>query len=349
MKRSEFLRLAVVAPWWLRHAVAGGGTGSLPDPRPAAVAWLLKQQSADGAWRSDTYGAFRDGRVLTPVVLRALAREKVVTTTNQHGRHMLLDLRATPCQRGGRWLLDHRDTLFDEYPVHLASAILEAAPSILGLEPLAILAKERLLALQCPRTGGWSYATTAPPATGPLPPMQQANLAATVMALDGLRAAGVPASEERNQKILPFLHGCQNFGDTSFDDGGFFQMPDDPARNKAGIAGTDAAGRTRYRSYASATADGLRALRLCGEGAESPRVKAAVSWLQRFPDRTPADLKYYTARSLAKAGCLPAATAHQLAAEQQPDGSWRNPAGEMREDCPVVATALVLEALAASP
>lgn len=34
-----------------------------------------------------------------------------------------------------------------------------------------------------------------------------------------------------------------------------------------------------------------------------------------------------------------------VAAVQKHDGSWMNPAGEMREDCPVVATALALEAL----
>jgi hypothetical protein len=34
-----------------------------------------------------------------------------------------------------------------------------------------------------------------------------------------------------------------------------------------------------------------------------------------------------------------------LEAAQGKDGSWRNPAAEMREDCPVVATALAVEAL----
>jgi hypothetical protein len=331
MKRADFLRLAVVAPWALRHVVAGGGTGMLPDPRSAAVAWLLQQQSGDGAWRSDAYGAFRDGRALTPVVLRALAGERPAEAA---------------CKSACKWLLENRATLFEEYPVHLASAILESSVHFPDLKPLAVAAKERLLELQCPGTGGWSYATVPPPPSGELSPMQQPNLAATVMAIDGLRAAGLRADDPVLRKSLAFVQTCQNHGDAKFDDGGFFQMADDPARNKAGIAGIDDEGKTRYKSYTSATADGLRALLLCGESPDSPRVRTATEWLQKSPHRGPADLKYYTARSLAKAGHLCPTHRSQLVAGQATDGSFRNPAGEMREDCPLVATALMVEALA---
>jgi hypothetical protein len=331
MKRADFLRLAVVAPWALRHVVAGGGTGTLPDPRSAAVAWLLNQQSGDGTWRSDAYGAFRDGRPLTPLVLRALAVERSAKAA---------------CRSACKWLLENRATLFEEYPVHLASAVLESAVHLPDLRPLADAAKHRLLELQCPGSGGWSYATIPPPASGELSPMQQPNLAATAMAIDGLRPAGMRAEDPVLQKALGFVLTCQNHGDGKFDDGGFFQMADDPARNKAGIAGTDREGKTRYKSYASATADGLRALLLCGENEASPRVRTAKEWLRKHPNQGPADLKYYTARSLAKSGHLSPALQSELVAGQATDGSFRNPAGEMREDCPVVATALVVEALA---
>jgi hypothetical protein len=330
MKRADFLRLAVVAPWALRHVVAGGGTGTLPDPRSAAVAWLLKQQSGDGAWRSETYGAFRDGRALTPVVLRALAGEKPADAA---------------CRNACKWLLENRATLFEEYPVHLASAILESSVHLLVLKPLAELATHRLLELQCPGNGGWSYATVPPPAAGDLSPMQQPNLAATVMAIDGLRAAGLPAEDPVLRTALSFVITCQNHGDGEYDDGGFFQMADDPARNKAGLAGTDREGKTRYKSYVSATADGLRALLLCGETEGSLRVRSAREWLRKHPRQGPADLKYYTARSLTKSGQLSPTLRSEMVAGQAADGSFRNPAGEMREDCPVVATALMTEAL----
>ena len=179
--------------------------------------------------------------------------------------------------------------------------------------------------------------------------MQQANLSATAMAIDGLRAAGLPADDPRLRKAMAFMRTCHNHasGGPAFDDGGFFQLPDDPSRNKAGVAGTDRQGIRRHRSYASATADGLRALLLCGESPISPPAKAAAEWLRRFAGKTPPDLKYYTARSIARtASLLPELDpiVPDLTTDQQADGSWRNPAGEMREDCAIVATALALEA-----
>jgi hypothetical protein len=325
MKRSAFLRLALAGPWAIQRAFACEGYGYF-TPAARAVDWLMAKQSVDGAWRSDTYGAFCDGRALTPIVLRALARQPFASDA---------------CDKACEWLLANSATLFDEYPVHLASAVMESAAYLPALHPLTGVAQRRLFELQCPRTGGWSYSPLPIAAGGPLSPMEQANLAATTMAVDGLRAAGFSPSDSRLQRALPFVHACQNFGNGPLDDGGFFQLPDDPARNKAGVAGIDSNGNVRYHSYASATADGLRALLHCGESPDSPRVRKAKAWLERFSSRSPADLKYYTARSLKKCG-LPVAG---LMLDQRPDGSWQNPAGEMREDCPIVATALALEAL----
>ena len=333
MRRADFLRLLALAPWCPRVALA---EGVRRDPRQAAAKWLAARQSPDGAWRSDTYGAFRDGRALTPVVLRTMA-----TVDHDSG----------VCRRACGWLLEKGEELFETYPVHLASAVLEVAPRLPKLAPLASVARTRLEALQCATSGGWSYSPIPPPRAGGAAPMQEANLSATAIALDGLRPGGADL-----RKALAFVRSCQNqaTGDEAHDDGGFFQMPDDPARNKAGRAGKDRHGTERFRSYASATADGLRALISCGEKTDSPRVLAAAEWLRRFrwtPQggrNAPADLIYYTARSIAVTRPLvtgiplPAA---MIEAEQKPDGSWRNPAGEMREDCPVVATSLALEAL----
>ncbi len=327
MNRAAFLRLACAAPLWLRHTAAGGE--SPVTPRAAGTGWLLKHQSPDGAWRSETYGAFRDGRALTPVVLRALPPGEAA---------------AKACQ----WLLGNGGTLFDEYPIHLASALLECATRFPELEPLSATARDRLHALQCPGSGGWSYSPRPP--TDESVPMQQANLSATAMAIDGLRAVGLAAEDPRLRKAAVFLRTCQNHasGDTAFDDGGFFQLAADPSRNKAGSAGKDRLGIIRYRSYASPTADGLRAMLLCGDSPDSPAVRAAAGWLRRHAGRTPPNLKYYTASSISRtARLLPelALLIPDLTASQQPDGSWQNPAGEMREDSPIVATALALESL----
>ena len=80
---------------------------------------------------------------------------------------------------------------------------------------------------------------------------------------------------------MRFLRRCQNFASgrrrpCGFDDGGFFQLHDDPSRNKAGQAGIDDDGNTRQRSYTSATADGLRGLIMCGLAEDDPAVAAAM-------------------------------------------------------------------------
>ena len=336
MNRAAFIRLLAVAPFagWPPRLLAAESKVSARD---RAVLWLVSKQSADGAWRSDTYGAFRDGQALTPVVLRALAGCPEASGA---------------CRKAAHWVTTQGAAIFDEYPVHHAAAILETSKTGEGLILPVELARRKLLDLQCPRTGGWSYSTVAPPATGELAPMQQANLAATAMALDGLK--GHPDAS-LFARALKFVKSCQNFGtgEEAFDDGGFFQMPDDPARNKAGSAGKDGRGIMRYLSYASATADGLRAMLHCGEA--SP---AAVKWLEGFTwsatggKHAPADLCYYTARSLRRTAELcpqvkkvAEGIGPLLEQVQGTDASWRNPAAEMREDCPLVATALAVEAL----
>src|SRR5262245_42770070 len=64
-------------------AIEQGNEEGPPPPRPqalrsgdealaAGVEYLLKQQSEDGAWRSDVYATFKDGTALTPLVVAAL-------------------------------------------------------------------------------------------------------------------------------------------------------------------------------------------------------------------------------------------------------------------------------------
>jgi hypothetical protein len=185
--------------------------------------------------------------------------------------------------------------------------------------------------------------------------MQQPNLSATAIAIDGLRAAG--GQMDAIVRALPFVRSCQNHdtGDPAFDDGGFFQMPLDPTRNKAGRAGIDRQGNPRFTSYAAATADGLRCLLSAGAcPGIVQRSRAARHWLDRFswsPAALPADLAYYGARGISLTASMPGGSDRAVKSMCQalykaalPDGSWKNPAAEMRENDPIVATALALEA-----
>src|SRR5205823_2450641 len=62
-------------------------------------------------------------------------------------------------------------------------------------------------------------------------------------------------------------------------DGGFHFIYDDPVRNKAGAVGPLEFNPPAFHSYGSATADGLRALRLCKLDEDEHRVMQAVDWL----------------------------------------------------------------------
>jgi hypothetical protein len=145
-------------------------------------------------------------------------------------------------------------------------------------------------------------------------------------------------------------------------------------RNKAGVAGKVLAGRKRFVSYGSTTADGLRALLLCGRPSAAPRVAAARGWLEtqfradHHPGRFPADGEhnrdavsfYYccsTARALSELRVeevqTPAgkvrwaeALADALLERQKSDGAWANDLVPQREDDPLVATSLAALVLA---
>jgi squalene-hopene/tetraprenyl-beta-curcumene cyclase len=195
-----------------------------------------------------------------------------------------------------------------------------------------------------------------------------------------LRAAGVPASDPAIAKALIFVRHCQNFSndpksDPRIDDGGFFFIDDDPVRNKAGmVAGTEEAHPQRYHSYGSMTADGFRALQLCGLPDTDERVKAARRWLERTFSATEHPgtytalresqrnaVYYYYSASVSRAFldlsitavetpdrkvAWAEALADELMKRQRDDGSWENPVDTVRENDPVVCTCLAIRALA---
>src|SRR5207302_11003769 len=117
-------------------------------------------------------------------------------------------------------------------------------------------------------------------------PLVESNLSATIFGIGALVTANVPRDDPAYAKALAFIRRCQNYSDDptkadpQFDDGGFFFIPNDAAKNKAGIAGTDRFGRVRYHSYGSMTSDGIRALIQCGLPRSDPRVLHAYLWLE---------------------------------------------------------------------
>jgi squalene-hopene/tetraprenyl-beta-curcumene cyclase len=358
----------------------------------AAGKYLAERQAADGSWPSEVYGTFKSGDALTGLVLTTL-----------------IELESAPGGAPDRDCIDratqylvamvgddgrvHPPEQALAYPVYTAAGAVIALSRIdeAALRPardawLAFL-RERQLAEPLSwqpadhEYGGWGYAhelPRKPAASVPVGNLAEPNLSATVFALAALRAAGVKSDDPAVQTALVFVRRCQNFADegadrdAKFDDGGFYFIHDDPVRNKAGVAGTDHTGRTRFASYGSATADGLRALQLCGLSDDDPRVAAAWSWLDRHfdADSHPGDyaldrqaarpaVYFYYCYSFLEAvaaanspGPAPANTtrwaaaiADALLARQRPDASWKNDAVDVREDDPLIATALAASTL----
>lgn len=372
LTRREFLRGAVS---WGGLLVAGSlelRAGRTTEPIRRAHRYLAAQQSADGAWRSGRYAAFREGDVLTPVVLWAM----------QAGR--LESGAETVFVRGLNWLQTLTDTCFTRespwpalrYPLFTASYAAQVFARHGDKERTAAWAKfigqlRTSTALgwpaHDPMCGAWSDASTPPHYITPVPDMLAPNISATALAAVDLRATGGDP-----QSALPFIEGCQNFSEgepTKFDDGGFFFALDDPIRNKAGSAGHDGRGRERFHSYGSATCDGYLALRACGLPLEHPRAEAAVEWLRRNGEglahsgkwaagreEARVSLAFYYSQALAAVlkdipgstgwiRRLRASMSAELITRQSDAGSWRGFAPDSCEDEPLLASAFALRAL----
>ena len=370
--RREFLRFGA--------AVSGlaltGWTALRRDPneegRLAALRFLDRAQSPSGSWRSARYAVFRSGEVLTPVVLWALSAGPIPSpfaAMQSRALHWLEGLTDLAARREQPWT--HLP-----YPLFTASYAAQALAANGDPERAALWA-ETIESLQTspelgwspsdPACGAWSDSPVPPhrPASGEaLPDMIVPNLSATVLAMQAFLATG---RGHKARAALQFVEKCQNYGASG--DGGFFFTPEDPIRNKAGIAHRELPGADQIRSYGSTTCDGLLALKACGLPSETPRCQAALGWLEQNADGLahsgdwPTDraagkesLVFYHAQALAAvltgyAEKTAWATVQRkrlqrdLLARQNTDGSWANAAPDSCEDEPLLATAFAFHAL----
>ena len=369
---------------------------AVPDgPFARGVAYLLKQQSPDGAWRSDVYATFKDGTALTPLVLCALL------DAADAGHDPAGSAKAR--KKAVAWLAKFAkpDGTIDpgpdgfEYPVYTAALATialshqENADHRKARDAWVTFLKERQLTEKLgwhtmdKQYGGWGYCRVLPRKPEPdkfAPPLIESNLSATLFALEALKAANALGADTAKAATV-FVRNCQNYagfdgpGDVgpSDADGGFHFIYDDPVRNKAGMIAGPPGGpppAPRFHSYGSTTADGFRALALCGLADGDTRRDVAHDWLLKHfrADTHPGTYAktlepnreavfYYYAASVAKAFHdhnlkLPdgrdwaAELAAELKKRQRDDGSWSNPVELVRENEPLVATANAVTALA---
>lgn len=337
------------------------------------VVWFSGKQSGDGGWRSETYGLMRSGQSMTPWTLYVLTQipNPEARIPVQKGLRFLLD-QVNPDGSVGT-----RD--IQEYPTYSTAL---SVIVLIRLKPanwqqtinrMTQYLQTRQLTehlgweISDREYGGWGNATWLAKPAEPMPEIfrdlvvERVDLSHTVFVLEAFHTAGRPPGDEIWPKTLVFVEKCQN------DDGGFIFAPNSILGNKAGTIGKDTNGVLRYRSYGSMTADGVQALLFCGLPPDHPRIKAGLEWLtanfqvDQCPGFTnepqPPWAKgvvfyYYWSVSRLLKSLNPTSGADwaekmavRLIQSQQPDGSWVNPIGLMKENDPLIATGFALMTL----
>jgi hypothetical protein len=364
---------------------------AIPPPRPVSprfpdepfargVAYLLKQQSPDGAWRSDVYATFKDGTALTPLALCTLldaADAGLNPTGSAEARKKAVAWLAKLVKPDGT--INSGPDGFD-YPIYTAALTVRAlshaenADHRKARDAWVKYIKERQLTERLgwkpeeKQYGGWGYCRVIPKKPEPnkfAPPLIESNVSATLFALEALSAADALDAEAAKAAAV-FVRRCQG------DDGGFHFIYDDPVRNKAGSPDPPGAKGARFHSYGSTTADGFRAFQIVryDHDEDSSRDLSARKWLVKHfradthpgeyvkahePNRE-AVYYYYTASvakalrdmKVEKAGGVDwaAELAAELKKRQRDDGSWANPIELVRENDPIVATCNAVSTLA---
>jgi hypothetical protein len=296
-----------------------------------AARWLWSLQSDDGGWHSKTYGLLRSGQSLTPFVLDAL---------------LSVPHDASVVDKAFEFLKRSFNTEASDYPnyaaglaVRVAGRLKRDVPEWVAYLRTQQLTEENGWTSSDPAYGAWGMGgeRRRPPEPG------HVDLAMTRYVLEGLSAAGVPATDPAMQKATVYLGRCQN------PDGGFFFSTVNLDTNKAG----DVSGK--YRSYGTTTCDGVIAMRAAGVPANDPRTVRALAWLKKnhLEERAPGfdieparmgwseGLRFYYAAAITRAmPDLPV-----LLPTQRDDGSFANTNNLVKEDDPLIATAFALRVL----
>ncbi len=358
MTRRQFSALAVLGAGRSRN-------GERPDSALSRAArFLWNQQAEDGGWHSTTYGLLGSGQSLTPFVLEALLR---VPAT----------IFAPPPEKAARaWAFLNRsidaggavgrhDPVLEDYPNYATAlavlALCRARPP--GWEQTAGRMVSYLRRQQFAEENGWRRDDAAYGAWGmggePRRPPHpgHVDLSMTRHVVQALAETGVPSTDPALERARVFVERCQNFGAGA--DGGFFFSTVVLGANKAGREGE------RYRSYGSATADGILCLLALGYSQNNKRVQAAQRWLVAHHQpwgvpgfigeayqRWSSGLRFYYAAASAEAfhrlKVWPRGGLH-LEAHQRADGSWANEENLVKEDDPLIATAFAVRALVNAP
>lgn len=372
--------------------LAACGNGNTPEPPSEtstplerACAWLWAQQADDGGWHSETYGLMKSGQSLTPFVLHALLTvHESKFERPEGGVDRALEFIRKHINNDG--CLGRADPDIADYPVHATSYAVrclvmagkDSDKKLIERMCDWLLAQQfgpaREITRDSVRWGGWGFGSVGAPGVMDVGhtrhALQALNEAGKLdaqtakRAQDFLRLIQRHPEEDRPQPPVP---GEPEGKAHLTYDGGFYFSPADVGMNKGRHEPAKDGKAAWWRSYATATCDGLLALLAAGVPRDDERVKNAIGWLDMNPlidspagiptdNPTPWHEAVHYYHLAVRAEAWRAATPRipwrerieeHLTKLQRDDGSFVNDRSPMmKEDDPILCTALAVVALA---
>jgi hypothetical protein len=381
--------LVTVRPVTARNSVAN-------EPLRLACQYLWSQQADDGGWHSEQYAVLRSGQALTPFVLHTLLEvpESICPRPADGVRRALEFIRKHVDEQGA---IGRADPDIIEYPVYSTAYALQCLMKVRGVPTFwqdhdgqltsnmyhflstAQFDEQHGFDTNDPAYGGWGFDVAREDGKP-----GHMDLAHTRRALQALRAIipnrgypqftrgelflrvvqRHPGALARPATVGRFLHYSSAI---PFDGGFYFSPVVDDANKGRFSASHEGAAAPHFRSYATATCDGVLALLACGVARDDKRVACAIEWLENhgdldYPDGVPKDhpepwgeaIRFYHYAVRAEVyGALdwPGDWRRKISVavgkQQAENGSFRNTASAlMKEDDPLLCTSLAVVAMA---
>jgi hypothetical protein len=343
-----------------------------------SVAWLWDQQSPDGAWRSRTHHVLSDGKVLTPYILFYLLQipADVYTPSRDAIESAVSFIR----QEMWRASVESCDSLvlvdYPNYSAAYALRVLVRTHTDTALQKMIAsylrdqqFIEHRGIGSRNMAYGGWGFGE--PDIV--LGRHGHVDLSHTRRVVEALMEAG---AEVNTDAVACFLNSVQRHpGDPRHPartreaiklkyDGGFVSSMATTSTNKSTPAILEGS-IIYYPSYATATCDGLMALKALGKESDQ-QYDDAEKWLTQYQsidvveglmDDSAASwsqvMHYYHWAVRAEAmmsagikGTWKSDLKKALMKEQQADGSYFNPLGGVnKEDDPLMATIFCIQSM----
>lgn len=378
----SFGHRALAQPLSLHSSITEQTDVSEPNVRDAlkrGLEWLSSQQDPDGAWRSESYGQMRTGAGNTALIVYALSG--LDDTARQHfdqdrlQRAIAFLLASLDDQGFVRAGLTETD--YPTYSTALTLLALKQLNDSKWNSQRSRLVRYLVNAQRShnqgagaddPQYGAWDQ-TGGPDAASQR--YGQVDIAITSLVVRSLRdEAGV--DQQVFDLAQVFLNRCRSICASGSNEpaergGFFFTTAYNDSRNKAGLLAC-ANGSTIPRAYGTSTVDGILGLLACGAKVEDEEIRDSLHWLANHPavETVPGfvdekaqrtwgvGLRFYYWAGLSQVlnisppkdqQLFRTTLLKQLLLSQKPDGSWQNESHAMREDDPLIATALAVVAI----